>query len=264
MAGAAWAGGVTWHESVAEAVQAAQESRRPILIEFHSVGCGPCAQMEEITLTDEAVTAVIARRFEAVRVSGLAEPDIATRFLVSFYPTVKFIDADGTPVYDCQGFVPPAHFLDVMTNALGAHAALRRARAAAAEQPAAATAALAIARDFRTARQYYQAADWAKRALAADDSEAVASEAKYVLGAALTEAGEPGGARQPLIDALKLADGAVWQWDARLKLGYVWLQRGEEDSGIGLLQTVHTSDEAAPEVRSQAMRLLRWWGVEVD
>ena len=78
------------------------------------------------------------------------------------------------------------------------------------------------------------------------------------------DAGEPGGAKRPLIDALKLANGAQWQWDARVKLGYIWLQQGDEDSGIGMLQTVHASDQAPEQIRAEAADLLTWWGVEVD
>jgi len=266
LAVSAWAdGGVRWHESLAAAKQAAVASGRPILVEFHSVGCGPCARMEQETLADPEVAGIIAQRFEAVRVNAIKQPQLATQFLVSFYPTVKFIDADGAVVHDAQGFVAAADFLGVMDRALEAHAALQRARSAAAEEPEDAAGALVIARDFYAARQNEHAVQWARTATeGAEDGSPVKAEAQYVLGAALTEAGEPGRAEQPLVNALKHADGAVWQWDARLKLGYAWLQRGEDDSGIGMLQTVYASDAASTELKAEAKRLLQWWGVQVD
>ncbi len=268
IASSAWAEeNARWHEDFAAAKQAAASSDRPILAAFHSVGCGPCARMEDETLGDPRVTAVIAERFEAVRVNAIQQPDLATEYLVSFYPTVKFLDARGEAVHDTQGFVEASKFLSVMDHALDAHAALQRARSAAdaAEGPGNAESALAIARDFHAARQYQQAARWARAAVElAEQESARRAEAQYILGAALTDAGEPGQAQQPLADALKVADGAGWQWDARLKLGYVWLQRGEGDSGIGMLQTVHASEEASAEVKAEAARLLRWWGVAVD
>ncbi|MBD3291579.1 MAG: thioredoxin fold domain-containing protein [Armatimonadia bacterium] len=260
----AMADGALWHGSMKAALTAAGESGRPVLVEFYSAGCGPCAQMEQVTLADEAVSAVIAERFEAVRVSALKQPDLATKYLVSFYPTVKFVDANGASVYDCQGFVPPEDFLSAMNKASAAHAALKRAQKVAANGSEDPAVMLAAARDFRTAQQYAEAAEWAERAAVGAGADAIVAEARFVLGAALTDAGEPGRAQQPLIDALKQADEAAWQWEARLKLGYVWLQRGEEDSGIGLLQTVHASEQAAAEVRGEATRLLRWWGVDVD
>jgi thioredoxin-related protein len=262
---AAAAGGTGWHADLPSALEAAAESGRPVLVEFHSVGCGPCARMEHETLGNPDVARTIEERFEAVRVDAVKHPELATKYLVSFYPTIKFTDAEGAVVHDTQGFVPPGEFREVMEQALEAHAALSRARAAAAGDVEEARDALAIARDFHTARQYQQAARWAREASArANDAGAVKAEAQYVLGAALVDSGEPARAVQPLVNALKIAGGAKWQWAARAKLGYAWLQRGEEDSGIGMLQTVHASDEAPAELRSEAAELLAWWGVEVD
>jgi thioredoxin-related protein len=265
-AAAATADGVTWHESFEAAVTAAGESGRPILAAFHSVGCGPCAQMEQETLADPEVAAVIAERFEGVQVNALHQPDLATRYLVSHYPTVKFFDASGAAVYDCQGFVPAVDFVGIMNEAAEAHAALLRARQAAEDTPAGAQERLAIARDFLRAGQHLSSAEWARTALDAGNAETagVVAEAQYVLGVALTEAGEPGRAEEPLVTALTMADGAAWAWDARLTLGYVWLQRGNEDAGADLLRAVYASDEAPADVREESGRLLRWWGVELD
>lgn len=266
LAASAAADGQAWHDRFEDAQQAAGASGRPILAAFHSVGCGPCAKMQQETLEDPEVAAVIRDRFEAVQVNALNRQDLATSHLVAFYPTVKFIDASGVTVYDCQGFIPSDDFLGVMQRALAAHEALQRARAASVGEDVSADDSLEIARDFLGARQYQQAADWARSTLerSDDDQAALRAGAQYLLGAALTEAGEPGRAEQPLVSALQSSGGASWEWDARLKLGYVWLQRGEDDSGIGLLQRVHVSEEAAPEIRREAARLLRWWGVEVD
>ncbi|MFP4249384.1 MAG: thioredoxin family protein [Armatimonadota bacterium] len=264
----AWAAGsVQWHEDFAAAKHAAANTGRPIVAVFHSSGCGPCERMEDETLADPEVAGVIAERFEPVRVSAIHRHDLATAYLVSFYPTVKFLDAGGVVVHDTQGFVEASEFVGVMKRALDAHAALLRARSAAdaEEGPEDAEGALAIARDFHAARQHEHAARWAREAVElADKTDVIQGEAQYILGAALTDAGEPGQAQQPLVNALKVADGTRWQWDARLKLGYVWLQRGKDDSAIGLLQTVYASEEASGELRAEARHLLRWWDVDVD
>jgi len=255
------AAGVAWHADFDAATAAAQESGRPILAFFHSTGCGPCAQMEQETLTDPRVTSVVAANFEAVNIDALAQIDLATRYLVAFYPTVKFVDADGASVYDSRGFVPVDQFIAVMEDALAAHQALTRAREAAARPDVTAEGALAIARDFLQAAQYEDAAGWARTALAGG---ADAAEAQFVLGVALVDFEEPAGAEGPLLAALTAANGAGWAWEARLKLGYAWLQIGKEDGGIDLLKAVQEADEAAPKVRDEAARLLRWWGVDLD
>jgi thioredoxin-related protein len=254
-----------WHNDLPAALEAARESGRPVLAEFHSAGCGPCVRMEQETLADPEVAALIAERFEPVRISALKQPDLATRYLVSFYPTVKFIGPQGRTVHDVQGFVHASDFLVVMEEAFAAHAALKRARAAAAGEVTEAAEMLAVARDFERARQHQQAADWAGRAAAAaENGSSTFAEAQYIVGLARVEAGRPADAKQPLLSALQHAEGAPWQWNARVKLGYVWLQLGEEDSGIGLLQSAHASEQAPADVKDEAAELLRWWGVEVD
>jgi len=256
---------VAWHTGFTEALAAAQDSGRPILTVFHSVGCGPCAQMEHETLADPRVAEIIARSFEAIRINALAQSELATRYLVSFYPTVKFLDADGSAVYDAQGFIAADDFLAVVDEALAAHAALQRARSAAAGEEPSAEGALAIARDFLRARHYPQAITWARATLARSAADPlVTAETNSILGVALTDAGEPAEAEEALLAALSLADDAEWAWHTRLKLGYVWLQRGREDGGIDLLRVVREAEAAAPSVRSEAERLLRWWGVEAD
>lgn len=257
---------LAWHTDFNEAVAAARDSGRPILAVFHSVGCGPCAQMEHETLADPRVAEIVARSFEAVRVNAITQSELATRYLVSYYPTVKFLDADGSAVYDAQGFITADDFLTFVDGALAAHAALQRARSAAAGEEPDAEGALAIARDFLRARQYPQAIEWARATLSRSDAAdpLVTAEANSVLGIALTDAGEPAEAEEALLAALSLADDAEWAWHTRLKLGYVWLQRGREEGGIDLLSVVREAEAAAPGVRSEAERLLRWWGVAVD
>lgn len=253
--------GVVWHEGFAAATAAAEASGRPVLAFFHSVGCGPCAQMEHETLVEPTVAEVIAKSFEAVNINALAEPELATRYLVSFYPTVKFIDADGAAVYDSRGFVAAEDFVGLMNEALAGHRALTRAREAAAQPDTSAEQALPIARDFLLAKQYTEAAEWARVAAA---NEAQAAEAQFVLGVALVEAGEPSQGEVPLLAALTAADGADWAWQARLKLGYAWLQTGKDDGGIDLLKAVCAADEAPLKIREEAAHLLRWWGVEIS
>ncbi len=251
-----------WHEGFASAVAAAEETRRPILVEFYGNGCGPCTRMEQETLADPDVATFIGEHFEPVRVNALQQSELATKYVVSFYPTVKFIDADGSAVYDSQGYIPSDEFMAVMRSALDAHRALERARAAADGDPTNAQEAVATARDFLSARQYEQAADWAREALALDD--APVAEASYVLGCALMEMGEPSQAASALESALAQAPEADWRLDAQLKLGFAWLQRGDEAEGIAMLRRVHGAENAGPALKTEAARLLEWWGADVD
>lgn len=236
------------------------ESGKPLLVNFKSAGCGPCEEFERITLND-AVVITYAARFEAVRVNALKEPMLATRYLVSTFPCVKFLDADGTVVYDTRGLVPPKEFVAVMERALQGHAALRRARQAiaeAGEQPSP-EAALAIARDLAFAWQFASAAVWAERALTVED-ESKRAEALFIRGTSLVEIGEPVPAIQALMQYLRMTSRGENAWRARVALGYAWVQTGENEKGAELLRAVVEAEDAPISAREKARSLLRWAG----
>jgi len=260
-------GAIAWHDGFQAAQAAAVASGRPILAVFRSAGCGPCAEFESETLTDPAV-AELAQRFESVHVDALVEREVATHYLVSEFPSVKFLDADGTMVYDAQGLLTPEAFLEVMRRALEGHAALLRARQSAAEagdQPLA-EVALAIARDFALARQHPEAVAWAGRALDAGDGDAadMRAEALLLRGTSLVEIGEPYEAIDALMAYLHMARGGDDAWRARVALGYAWVQTGENESGARLLQAVVDAEDAPMSARAEARRLLRWAGAGVS
>lgn len=256
---------VAWHESLEDACRAAAAGNRPVMVVFSGAGCGPCEQLAEITLTDEAVVRRLAE-FDSVHVDAFRHSELATRYLVSFYPTVTFLHADGSVIYDIVGFVTPVEFLGHLQQALDAHTALRRARTAAnqAAEEIAPEAALSIARDFAAARQHLQAAEWAARAADADSAPAaVVSEALMIRGDALLEIGEPARAARAFTRHLTLGV-ATDPWPGRLKLGVAWLESGQNTAGIELLTVVARSKDAPEAARDEARELLRWAGVELE
>lgn len=249
---------IAWHEGLAAAQQAASGSGRPVMVDFFGPGCGPCEELETITLAAPAVVAR-ATRFECVRINAAREPEAATRYLVSYYPTVAFLDADGTLVHEREGFVAPTQFLDVMQTALTAHEALVSARLMVAEvgEKAAPPQAIDIARDFAAARQHAQAARWAGLALEGDAEDRTRASALLTRGQALLEAGEAERAVEPLLSYLTEYPHAQEMWRARLRLGAAWLQSGEDGRGIELLRVVAAAGEVSDRLRGEARRLLR-------
>ena len=261
------ADGIAWHESFPAALTAAQVSGKPLLTLFVGEGCGPCDELQTITLVDPEVIGAAAG-FEAVIVNTFTERPLATHFLVSTVPTVKFLHVDGTVVFDNTGFASPEQFVGVLAHGLAAHQALLRARKAAAEADdgLAAEAALAIARDFAFAWQHSEAAQWAERALdtAPEDAIALRAEALLIRGRALIEVGEPHLAADALTEHLRLAPDNPDLWAARLALGKAWLQAGETEAGTELLKAVYAAPEAGEDAHAEAKRLLFWAGVDVE
>lgn len=238
-----------------------------MLVNFSGPSCGPCEKLKRETLADEAVLEMLGEQFEAAQVDASLEPEIATRYLVNQFPVVKVLEAGGEVVYDHRGFVEAADFLGVMERALEAHATVLRARALAEEAGDAASPeqSMQIAQDFFSVGWYETSAGWARRALEAmpaDDAQSRAT-ASFVLGVSLAESGEPRAAVEPLEEALSLAPEAPWVWQARLNLGYAFLQVDDREQGGALLRQVAASEEADTEFRREARLLLRWVGLDL-
>lgn len=267
LGGSAHAGTIAWHDSLSSALAASRVSGKPVLALFVGEGCGPCTEIQTITMTDPQVVAAVAG-FEAAVINTLTERVVATHFLVASVPTVKFLHSDGTVVFDNVGFASPEQFLGILARGQEAHAVLLRARKAAAETGEEVTpeAALTIARDFAFAWQHAEAIEWADRALQAASQDAIALQAEALLirGRALIAMGEPRLAAAALTEYLRLAADGPDAWAVRLDLGNARLQSGETESGVALLRAVYEAPEAGDEVRAEAKRLLFWVGEDAE
>lgn len=267
LGGGAYADTIAWHASLSAAMATSRVSGKPVLALFVGEGCGPCIEMQTITMTDPQVVAAVAG-FETAVINTLTERVLATHFLVATVPTVKFLHSDGTVVFDNVGFASPEQFLGLLARGQEAHAVLLRARKAAAEVGEEVTpeAALTIARDFAFAWQHAEATEWADRALQAASQDAVALQAEALLirGRALIAMGEPRLAAAALTEHLRLAADGPDAWAVRLDLGKAWLQSGETENGVALLRAVYEAPEAGDEVRAEAKRLLFWAGEDTE
>jgi len=251
---------IDWVDGFEAALEAAQASNKPVMVVFSSGGgCGWCTIMATETLADERVVAAAAS-FLAVTVNGLERDDLATRYMVAGYPTVVFVSPDGVVLTEVSGYIPAEPFVGAMEDALEAWEALQLARALVAELgDAEGTPAqrLAIAREYATASSHRQAANWAAKALAAEDAE-VRSEALLILGKALVDLDEPAEAVDPLSRFVASCPDHPGIWDAKLHLGYAYLMTDRAEEARPLLEDVVANAPEDSREHTVALRLLAW------
>ena len=104
-----------FHGTFEQALEKAGEEDKLVFVDIYTTWCGPCKVMSQTVFPDHEVGAYFNSRFisfkldaEDVSIDG---PRIANRYDIAAYPTLLFLNADGTEIgrgvagYDIEGFL---------------------------------------------------------------------------------------------------------------------------------------------------------------
>lgn len=96
---------IRWFKDLKQGLRAAEESGRPVLIDFWADWCAPCRLMDAHVYTDAAVAKAIAGRVVAVRLNLDMQPEMVRRYGVTTVPHLVVTNAAGTRLLDRRGFL---------------------------------------------------------------------------------------------------------------------------------------------------------------
>ena len=105
---------IEWHRDLTEAIAAAREARKPILIDVYQDDCGGCDRLDDETLADERVMAEITNRFIPLKLDLFQDRDFTRQQQVFWTPTIMIADHSGKVRYTSVNYLPPAEFLDIL------------------------------------------------------------------------------------------------------------------------------------------------------
>lgn len=92
-----------WHASLDEALAAARESGKPVLVDFTAEWCGPCKMLGAEVL-HHADHAALIGRFEAVQVDVDQHRELAEEYGVGGIPDLRVLNPDGSLVQKTVGY----------------------------------------------------------------------------------------------------------------------------------------------------------------
>ncbi len=110
-------GDITWARDYASGLKQARQTRRPLLLSFHTPGCGWCAKLDEETFTDPQVVD-LSHRYVCVRIDSDIDADACTHYQVLEYPLTILADPQGSPLLRLPGYIPPDRFAPLLRAAL--------------------------------------------------------------------------------------------------------------------------------------------------
>jgi thioredoxin-like negative regulator of GroEL len=109
---------VRWRYDYNAARREAQEKALPLLLEFATEQCFWCRKLEDNTLRDPAVLAVMNERFIPLKIDAQRSPYLVEVLHIQSFPTVVLAAPDGKIVGTLEGFMEPTRFQDHLQRAL--------------------------------------------------------------------------------------------------------------------------------------------------
>jgi len=108
--------GITWHQSLPEALAEAKERNTLVVVDFYAEWCHWCKQLDVTTFTDPQVQAQL-QNFSLLRVDTDKQPGLAQRYGVTGLPTTMVLDAKGTMIARQDGYLPADGYLKLLAQA---------------------------------------------------------------------------------------------------------------------------------------------------
>ncbi len=89
-----------------EGMSAAAAMQKPVLLDFYADWCPPCIAMEEGTYPDPRVVSEM-KDYIAIKVDTQNRIDIESKYGITYYPTIVFLDSRGKEISRHIGYLGP-------------------------------------------------------------------------------------------------------------------------------------------------------------
>ncbi len=111
---------VQWREWGEAAFQEAREQDKPIVVFLTAFWCGYCQQMDETSLSNTNIHALLNAFFIPIRVEESQRPDVDLRYNQDGWPTIAFLTPVGDPLFSVN-YTAPEPFLALLVKIVDAH-----------------------------------------------------------------------------------------------------------------------------------------------
>jgi thiol-disulfide isomerase/thioredoxin len=116
LAWAAFAGAedqIPWAADFRQACEQAAQQKRLVLLHFYSDDCPPCVRVEQNVFSRPEVAAAIARNYVPVKVHVGQNPELATRYQVTRWPTDVAVTPAGLEVHRSTSPQVPEQYVEL-------------------------------------------------------------------------------------------------------------------------------------------------------
>ena len=106
---------IRWHTSINDAMDEAQQTNKPIFVDFYATWCPPCKMMERQTFPHPMVIAE-SKKWVMLKIDVDAQTDVKNHYRVNRYPTLMILRPDSRPVTAVSGYLDPGQLVQMMRS----------------------------------------------------------------------------------------------------------------------------------------------------
>lgn len=110
-------GKIQWYFSFSDGQAEAKKFNKPIMVDFYTDWCGWCKKLDKDVYADSKV-ADLAKKFICIKIDGDKNKDLVNKYTVRGYPTILFLNPDGSVINTSVGYIPADEFLTRMQKSL--------------------------------------------------------------------------------------------------------------------------------------------------
>jgi tetratricopeptide (TPR) repeat protein len=111
---------VEWRTDYGKARKEALEKGRPLVIDFSTVNCYWCKQLEQRTFVDAAVVALLNERCIPLHIDAVRSPELIEKMNIQNYPTLVYASPEGRILGFQEGFIEAPVFHEQVQRAVNA------------------------------------------------------------------------------------------------------------------------------------------------
>jgi uncharacterized protein len=106
---------VKWREWGEDAFQEAEQQDKLVVVFLTAFWCGYCQRMDETSLSNDEVIALLNAFFIPIRVEESQRPDVDLRYNQDGWPTIAFLTPAGDPLFSVN-YTAPEPFIDLLVK----------------------------------------------------------------------------------------------------------------------------------------------------
>jgi uncharacterized protein YyaL (SSP411 family) len=111
---------VRWRQWGSQAFGEAEEQDKPVVLFLTAFWCGYCQRLDETTLSNEQVIALLNAFFIPIRVEESQRPDVDLRYNQNGWPTIAFLTPAGDHLFSVN-YTAPEPFIDLLVKVVDAY-----------------------------------------------------------------------------------------------------------------------------------------------